>query len=177
MKLTIATLIAASPLLVGSIHASSADLFSWLDSGRNTQIVREVEKAFSEEIRPDIPDKVKPYVPILYKYLAHIGVYKTSCLVIIGYRERADTPKEYDAFEAFSFDLDTKKRKESSRKIITISGLSLSSHPLNLLQHRTSFLAISIVWNVRRSNSCPRSGSIQKKRDGRREYGRKMIRA
>ena len=92
MKLTIATLVAAAPLSIISIHAGSADLFSWLDSGKNTPIVQKVKKAFSEELRPDIPEKVKPYVPILYKYLAHIGVYKTSCLVIIGYRERADTP-------------------------------------------------------------------------------------
>ena len=116
MKLTIATLVAAAPLLISSIHAGSADLFLWLDSGESTPIVQEVKKAFSEELRPDIPEKVKPYVPILYKYLAHIGVYKTSCLVIIGYRERADTPKEYDAFEAFSYDLDTQKKERIQPK-------------------------------------------------------------
>ena len=94
MKLTIAMLVAAAPLSIISIHASSADLFSWLDSGKNTPIVQKVKKAFSDELRPDIPEKVKPYVPIPYKYLAHIGVYKTSCLVIYASKaKRGDNPK------------------------------------------------------------------------------------
>jgi len=37
----------------------------------------------------------------LHKYLAHIGIYKDSCLVIIGYRETSSSPKDYDFFRAF----------------------------------------------------------------------------
>jgi hypothetical protein len=60
MKLTIATLIAVAPLLVGSTHASSADLFSWLDSGKNTQIVQEVKKAFSFDLDTTKKARIQP---------------------------------------------------------------------------------------------------------------------
>lgn len=110
MKHPVVMLVATIPLLISSNYAGSSDSFSWLDPGKDIPMVQEVKKAFSEELRPDIPEKVKPYVPILHKYIAHIGIYKKSCLVIIGYRERADTPREYDAFKAFSFDRDTHKK-------------------------------------------------------------------
>jgi len=74
-------------LLAGSAHAKSFDSFTWIYAGEDTQIYQEIEKAFSDELQPDNPEKVKPTVPSFHKYIARIGAFRNSFIVLIGYRE------------------------------------------------------------------------------------------
>jgi hypothetical protein len=108
-KISFMLAMAALPL-IGPNLLGSSDVFSWLDLRSNTPVFQEIKKAFSDELRPDIP--VKGSVPILHKYLAHIGTYKDSCLVIIGYRETSNSPKDYDFFRAFSYDRNEHRKSE-----------------------------------------------------------------
>jgi hypothetical protein len=95
-------------LSVTSVYANSSASFNWLNVSDNPQLFQMIEKVFSDELRPDIPEKVKPYVPISYKYIARIGVFRNSYIILIGYREHKSDPEEYDCFEAFSYDRITK---------------------------------------------------------------------
>jgi len=106
----------AITLMISFAYSDTSDSFTWLDLGKNPKMYQEAKKAFSEELRPDIPEKVKPYMPMLYKYIAYIGVYNNVALVIIGYRESVKTPKSYDAFSAYSFDPNTHKKIEIQPK-------------------------------------------------------------
>jgi hypothetical protein len=108
-KIAFMLAMAALPLIIPNLVCSS-DVFSWLDLRSNSPLFQEIKKAFSDELRPDIP--VKGSVPILHKYVAHIGIYKNSCLVIVGYRETTNSPKDYDFFRAFSYNRNDHRKSE-----------------------------------------------------------------
>ena len=73
-------------LLIGISKAESSDEFAWLDPVKNVELFREIQKAFSDELQPYIPgndglDNLKIEI-----FIAKLGVYRESCLVLIGYR-------------------------------------------------------------------------------------------
>lgn len=86
-------------------QTANMDQFRWLDRTRDSQIWNRVLVALHQELEPDDPRKVPPhYVAIQYKYIYKIGVFRTSALVIIGYRDTKDSPGD-DVFNAYSCDL------------------------------------------------------------------------
>lgn len=88
-----------------SVNRTGQDQFRWLDSTRDSQVWNRVVGALHRELEPDDPQKVPPhYAPTQYKYIYKIGVFRTTALVIIGYRETKDSPG-YDYFNAYSYDL------------------------------------------------------------------------
>jgi len=103
-------------LFTNSISSNASDSFAWLNRNNNLKIFNEIESAFAKELRPDIPEEVKPIVPYLYKYIEKIGLYGTSCLVIIGYREHRNDSAEHDHFKAFSYDRASGKKSETMPK-------------------------------------------------------------
>ncbi len=106
-KITVMVAMAALTLISPN-PVRSSDEFSWLDLRINSPVFQEIKEAFSDEFRPDV--SVKGTVPILHKYVAHVGVYKDSYLVIIGYRETISSPKDYDSFRAFSYDRNERRK-------------------------------------------------------------------
>jgi hypothetical protein len=60
--------------------------------------------SFSDELKPDDPDRVKPYVAQGYKWISRIGVFESSAFVLIGERETR-TATFGDYFVAFNYDL------------------------------------------------------------------------
>lgn len=96
-------------------QAVSTNRFCWLDRTRDSQAWSRVQVAFHQELEPDDPKKVPPhYVATQYKYIYKIGIFRTTALVIVGYRETKDSPG-YDYFNAYSYDL----RDGSKRAIVT----------------------------------------------------------
>jgi len=87
------------------VQAKPFNSFVWISRNDFPQIYDDVKGSFATELQPDDPKKVRPIVPYFYKYIARIGIFRTSCLVLIGYREKEGDPKEYDHFRAFSYDL------------------------------------------------------------------------
>ena len=78
--------------------------FHWLDSGKDAALFQRIKLGFAEELKPDDPVKVKPYVPQEYKWISRIGVFESSALVLIGERStRTFTYSDY--FVAFNYDL------------------------------------------------------------------------
>jgi hypothetical protein len=60
--------------------------------------------AFTDELRPDDPEKVKPVVAQEYKWISRVGVFETSALVLIGELEK-QTSSYGSFFVAFNYDL------------------------------------------------------------------------
>src|SRR5579863_110834 len=83
----------------------SQEKFRWLDSGRDSALWKRVQAAFAQELEPDDARQVpEHYLPIQYKYVHQIGVFRTAALVILGYKETKDGPS-YDYFNAYSYNL------------------------------------------------------------------------
>jgi hypothetical protein len=102
--------------IASSAYASSLDSFHWLNSNNNSQLFQEIEKAFSDELKPDIPEKVDPYVPMFYKYIAKIGSFRNSDIILIGYRAHKNDEPIYDFFRAFSYDVIKRTKREIEPK-------------------------------------------------------------
>ena len=84
--------------------APSSSAFHWLNSGKDAALFERIRTAFSDELKPDDPEKVKPVVAQEYKWISRVGVFETSALVLIGEREtRTSTYGDY--FVAFNYDL------------------------------------------------------------------------
>jgi hypothetical protein len=88
--------------------------FKWLDSAKDATLFQQIKTAFSEDLKPDDPEKVKPVVAQLYKRISRIGVYQSSALVVILERETA-TSTEGDYFQPFNYDLKTGKKEAFDR--------------------------------------------------------------
>jgi hypothetical protein len=80
--------------------------FHWLDPSKDATLLRRIKTVFTDELKPDDPEKVKPYVAQEYKWISRVGVFDTSALVLIGERETR-TSKYGDYFIAFNYDLKT----------------------------------------------------------------------
>jgi hypothetical protein len=96
--------LAASHSAVGQNAPPSSTIFHWLNSGKDAALFERIKTAFSDELKPDDPEKVKPIVAQEYKWISRVGVFETSALVLIGEREtRTFTYRDY--FVAFNYDL------------------------------------------------------------------------
>lgn len=79
---------AALALLVLAAEPTPGDAFRWLDPGADAPLVRQVERAFRPELRPDDPARAEAQqrVPVLRRFVERVGVAGTSALVLIGNR-------------------------------------------------------------------------------------------
>jgi hypothetical protein len=84
--------LAASWPLSAQNADSSTRGFKWLNSIKVVPLFRQIDLAFSEELKPDDPAKVKPVVAQLYKKISSIGVYQSSALVFVLERETPPSP-------------------------------------------------------------------------------------
>ena len=99
-------ILTASGSAIGQNAKPSSAAFHWLDPSKDTTLFERIKVAFTDELRPDDPEKVKPYVAQEYKWISRVGVFETSALVLIGEREkRTFTISDY--FIAFNYDLKT----------------------------------------------------------------------
>ena len=97
-------MLAVSDSAIGQNAQPSSTAFHWLNSSKDAILFERIKTAFTDELKPDDPEKVKPVVPQEYKWISRIGVFETSALVLVGEREtRASTYSSY--FVAFNYDL------------------------------------------------------------------------
>jgi hypothetical protein len=82
----------------------SSTTFHWLSSGKDEALLERLKTAFSDELKPDDPEKVKPVVAQEYKWISRVGIFETSALVLIGERETRAS-RYHDYFVAFNYDL------------------------------------------------------------------------
>jgi|SRR5271168_2327686 len=104
-SITILLLAACHPA-IGQNASPLRTAFHWLSPSKDVALFERIRTAFTEELKPDDPATVKPYVAQEYKWISKVGVYEQTALVLIGEREtRTSTYRNY--FLAFSFDLKT----------------------------------------------------------------------
>jgi hypothetical protein len=97
-------MLAASHSAIGQNAQRSSTVFHWLTSSKDATLFERIKTAFTDELKPDDPEKVKPVVAQEYKWISRVGVCETSALVLIGEREtRTSTYGNY--FVAFNYDL------------------------------------------------------------------------
>lgn len=97
-------LLAASCSAFGQNGQPSTQAFHWLTSSKDAAALQRITTAFTDELRPDDPEKVKPIIAQKYKWISRVGVSETSALVLIGEREtRTSTYGDY--FVAFNYGL------------------------------------------------------------------------
>jgi hypothetical protein len=97
-------MLAASYSAAGQSAQPSSTAFHWLNSNKNATLFERIKTAFTDELKPDDPEKVKPVVAQEYKRISRVGVFESSALVLIGEREtRTSTYSNY--FIAFNYDL------------------------------------------------------------------------
>ncbi len=99
-------------VMVFALDAQALDVFTWINTNDNPQVLNEISSAFVDELQPDNPEKVKPVVPYFYKYISRIGAFRNTCIVLIGYREHESDRKEFDYFRAFSYDITNHVKRE-----------------------------------------------------------------
>jgi hypothetical protein len=84
--------------------AQTFDTFAWLTKNEHPLLYDKISATFFEELRPDVPNPFGRTTPNFYKYLAKIGAFRDSFIVLIGYREQEDDTQVYDFYRAFSYD-------------------------------------------------------------------------
>lgn len=102
--LTAILMLAASHSALGQNAQPSSTAFHWLNSSKDATLFERIKTAFTVELKPDDPEKVKPVVAQEYKWISSVGVFETSALVLIGERETR-TSTYHDYFVAFNHDL------------------------------------------------------------------------
>ena len=96
--------LAVSDSATGQNAQPPSTTFHWLNSNKDATLFESIKTAFTDELKPDDPEKVKPVVAQEYKWISRVGVFETSALVLIGEREtRTSTYSSY--FVAFNYDL------------------------------------------------------------------------
>jgi hypothetical protein len=99
-------MLAACYPAIGQNAQPSSTAFHWLNSSKDATLFERIKKDFTDELKPDDPEKVKPYVAQEYKWISRVGVFETSALVLIGEREtRTSTYSNY--FVAFNYNLES----------------------------------------------------------------------
>ena len=97
-------MLAASHSAIGQNAPPSSTAFHWLNPTKDATLFERIKTAFTDELKPDDPEKVKPVVAQKYKWISRVGVFETSALVLIGEREtRTSAYGPY--FGAFNYDL------------------------------------------------------------------------
>jgi hypothetical protein len=99
----------SSPAFAQSANSAST-AFRWLSPSKDAASLDRITTAFAEELKPDDPEKVKPYVAQSYKWLSRVGVSGTSALVLIGERKTQGDPYG-PYFLAFNYDLERGEKK------------------------------------------------------------------
>jgi hypothetical protein len=97
-------MLAASHSASGQSSLPSSTAFHWLNSSKDAPLLERIKTVFTEELKPDDPEKVKPVVAQGYKWISRVGVFETSALVLIGERE-TQTTAYGNYFIAFNYDL------------------------------------------------------------------------
>jgi hypothetical protein len=102
-------MLVASHSALGQNIQPSSTAFHWLTPNKDATLFERIKTAFTDELKPDDPERVKPVVAQEYKWISRVGVFETSALVLIGEREtRSSTYGNY--FVAFNYDLKTGKK-------------------------------------------------------------------
>lgn len=84
--------------------------FRWISSHTDAALFESIKQAFASELQPDDPKKTGIYVADEFKYIARIGIFRSSALVLTGEREN-ERQKTGDYFQAYNYDL------KSGRKV------------------------------------------------------------
>ena len=101
--------LAASHSAIGKNAQPSSTAFRWLNSSKDATLFERIKTAFTDELKPDDPEKVRPVAAQEYKWISRVGVFGTSALVLIGEREtRTSTYGNY--FVAFNYDLKSREK-------------------------------------------------------------------
>lgn len=77
--------------------------FEWVTEESHPALWAKVQDAFSDELRPDDPEKTAPYAAMRFKFLHKIGCLSGSCFVLIRLRPEKDLDPEGDYFLAYDF--------------------------------------------------------------------------
>jgi hypothetical protein len=102
--LIVILMLAASHSAIGQSAQPSSTAFHWLNPKKDATLLERIKTVFTDELKPDDPEKVKPAIAQRYKWISRVGVFETSALVLIGEREaRTSTYSNY--FVAFNYDL------------------------------------------------------------------------
>ncbi len=105
----------ALALLLLAAEPTPGEGFRWLDPGSDAPLVRKVERAFRNELKPDDPveAEARHEVAVLYRYVDRVAVAGRHALVLIGNRDAPDD-LEGTWFDPWNYDLET-GRKEPIR--------------------------------------------------------------
>jgi len=122
--------------------------FKWLDPAKDSAVIKQIKAAFNEELKPDDPEKAKPYVAQGYKWISRIGEFETSALVLIGERETR-TSKYSDYFVAFNYDL-----KSGEKTPLTSSNQGFMEWTFRKLIRFDSSMAPDIVFTYPSCTEC-----------------------
>jgi hypothetical protein len=69
-------MLAASHSAIGQNVQPSSTAFHWLNSSKAATLYERITTAFTDELKPDDPEKVKPVVAQGYKWIGRIGVFE-----------------------------------------------------------------------------------------------------
>jgi hypothetical protein len=94
-------MLATSSSAIGQNLQSSSTAFHWLNSSKDAALLERIRTAFTDELKPDDPEKVKPVVAQEYKWISRVGVFETSALVLIGERETRTSTTYGNYFRRF----------------------------------------------------------------------------
>ena len=124
-------------------------------------MLERIKTAFSDELKPDDPEKVKPVVAQEYKWISRVGVFETSALVLIGERETR-TSKYHDYFDAFNFNLKSGEKTPLTpfnKGFVEWKFMKLVRFDSQELPISSSLILVAL--NVRRITCSGHSSSIQ----------------
>ena len=88
-------------------------LFRWLDKTKDAQPWARIEAAFANELKPDTTGGEDSPSRFTKKFIARIGLYGTSTLVLVGQREDP-SPDQPALFQAYNYDLVANQKKKIS---------------------------------------------------------------
>jgi ABC-type glycerol-3-phosphate transport system substrate-binding protein len=71
-------ILAASSSAIGQAAQGSSKTFHWLNSSEDATQFERITTAFTDELKPDDPEKVKPVVAQEYKWISRVGVFDES---------------------------------------------------------------------------------------------------
>jgi hypothetical protein len=122
--------LAISLVLLASASPDQAD--RWVPERANPSLWKEVRAALREELEPDDPVKVRPYVALIYKYVAQIAKADGVCLVLIGAQETKSEPEVFTV--AFSYDTRSGKKTRtgigfSALRVVATAFLGGTTYP------------------------------------------------
>jgi hypothetical protein len=85
--------------------------FHWLAPPKDAALLARINGAFSDLLKPDDPEKVKPYEPMVHKSIATVGVFRSAALVLMLQCDTIDC-SDGKYFQPFNMDLSSGKITE-----------------------------------------------------------------